>query len=67
LGINISTVYYSGDTTGQSNITAYSNKLASLVSGQGIALVAPSKASISASFATFCSSMGTAVKSLNGS
>jgi Flp pilus assembly protein TadG len=65
LGINISTVYYSGDTTGSGNIATYSADLASLVTGQGIALVAPSKASISASFATFCSSMGTAVKFVN--
>jgi Flp pilus assembly protein TadG len=65
LGINISTVYYSGDTTGSANITAYSTKLASLVTGQGIALVAPTAASLSASFATFCASMGTAVKLVN--
>ena len=65
LGINISTVYYSGDTTGSSNIASYSAKLASLVTGQGIALVAPTAASLSASFATFCSSMGTAVKRVN--
>jgi Flp pilus assembly protein TadG len=61
LGINISTVYYSGDTTG-SNVASYSAKLASLVRGQGIALVAPSAASLSNAFATFCSTMGAAVK-----
>lgn len=62
LGINISTVYYSGDTTGSGNIATYSADLASLVTGNGIALVAPSTATIDTSFAKFCSSMGSAVK-----
>lgn len=62
LGINISTVYYSGDTTGSSTIATYSADLASLVTGTGIALVAPSTATIDTSFAKFCSSMGSAVK-----
>jgi Flp pilus assembly protein TadG len=65
LGINVSTVYYSGDTSGSSNIASYSAKLASLVQGQGISLVAPTAASINTSFATFCSSMGSAVKLTN--
>jgi hypothetical protein len=61
LGINISTVYYSGDT-GSSQVSSYSTKLASLVQNQGIALVAPSASSINTSFATFCSTMGAAIK-----
>ena len=65
LGINISTVYYSGDTTGTTNINAYAAKLASLRTGQGISVVAPTAASLSASFATFCSSMGSVVRVLN--
>lgn len=62
LGINISTIYYSGDTTGSSTIATYSADLASLVSGNGIALVAPTTSKIDTSFASFCSSMGSAVK-----
>jgi hypothetical protein len=62
LGINISTVYYSGDTTGASTIATYSTDLASLIAGNGISLVAPSTAKIDTSFAKFCSSMGSAVK-----
>ena len=62
LGINISTVYYSGDTTGTTNQTAYAAALKTLVSGTGIALVAPTAAQIDASFGSFCASMGSAVK-----
>jgi Flp pilus assembly protein TadG len=62
LGINISAVYYSGDTVGTANQTAYATALASLVSGTGIALVAPTAAQIDASFGSFCASMGSAVK-----
>ena len=62
LGINISTIYYSGDTTGSGNIATYSADLASLVTGTGIALVAPTAASIDSAFGAFCASMGSAVK-----
>jgi Flp pilus assembly protein TadG len=62
LGISISTVYYSGDTVGATNIANYSAKLASLVTGNGVSLVAPSASSINSAFATFCTSMGSAVK-----
>ena len=62
LGINISTVSYSGDTTGTTNQTAYAAALKTLVSGTGIALVAPTAAQIDASFGSFCASMGSAVK-----
>jgi len=62
LGINISTIYYSGDTSGSANIATYSADLASLVTGTGIALVAPTAASIDSAFGAFCASMGSAVK-----
>jgi Flp pilus assembly protein TadG len=62
LGINVSTVYYSGNTSGSSTITQYSNQLASLVHGNGIALVAPTTSGIDTAFAKFCSSMGAALK-----
>jgi len=62
LGINISTVYYSGSTTGQANQTAYANQLKQLVTGTGIALVAPTAAQIDSSFGSFCASMGSTVK-----
>lgn len=65
LGINISTVYYSGNTSGSSTVTQYSTKLASLVKGNGIALVAPTTSGLDAAFATFCSSMGAAVRMTN--
>ncbi len=66
-GINVSTVYYSGSTTGSTggvlNQTLYANNLASLISGTGKALVAPNPASISsAANQTFCAQLGTGVK-----
>jgi Flp pilus assembly protein TadG len=63
LGINVSTVFYSGDSG--SNASGYAANLATLVKNQGIALVAPSSTSIDNAFATFCSTMGSAVKLLN--
>ena len=65
LGINISTIYYSGDTSGSANKTAYATALQSLVTGTGIALVAPNASQIDASFGAFCASMGSAVKMVN--
>jgi Flp pilus assembly protein TadG len=62
LGINISTVYYSGDTTGSGNVTTYANDLATLRTGTGINLVAPTAAQIDASFGAFCASMGSVLK-----
>jgi Flp pilus assembly protein TadG len=62
LGINISTVYYSGDTVGATLQAQYAAQLATLVSGTGIALVAPSAATIDSVFAPFCASMGSAIK-----
>ncbi|MGA3005370.1 MAG: TadG family pilus assembly protein [Acetobacteraceae bacterium] len=61
LGINISTIYYSGDTQGASTQAEYAADLASLISGTGIALVAPSASKIDSSFGAFCASMGAAV------
>ncbi len=64
LGINVSTVYYSGSTSGSTTIATYTAQLASLVAGNGIAVVAPSAAGINTAFATFCGSMGSAVKTI---
>jgi Flp pilus assembly protein TadG len=61
LGINISTIYYSGDTQGANTQAEYAADLASLISGTGIALVAPSAAKIDSSFGAFCASMGSSV------
>jgi Flp pilus assembly protein TadG len=57
MGINVSTVYYSGDTVTSEQIT-YANQLSSLRQGHGISLVAPSPATIEAAFLPFCSTMG---------
>jgi hypothetical protein len=62
LGINVSTIYYSGDTSGATLQAEYAADLASLISGTGIAMVAPSAANIDAAFGAFCASMGSAVK-----
>jgi Flp pilus assembly protein TadG len=64
LGINVSTIYYSGDTSGATLQAQYAADLATLVSGTGIALVAPSAAKIDAAFGAFCASMGSAVKTV---
>jgi hypothetical protein len=62
LGINVSTVYYSGNTSGSTTVNQYSTQFASLVKGNGIALVAPTTSGIDTAFAKFCSSMGAALK-----
>jgi Flp pilus assembly protein TadG len=62
LGINVSVVYYSGDTSGTTLQTQYYNQLKSLTTSNGVALQAPSAAQIDASFGAFCASMGSAVK-----
>jgi hypothetical protein len=64
LGINVSTIYYSGDTSGATTQAQYAADLASLISGTGIALVAPNAATIDASFGAFCASMGSAIKTV---
>jgi Flp pilus assembly protein TadG len=64
LGINVSTIYYSGDTSGATLQAQYAADLATLISGTGIALVAPTAAKIDAAFGAFCASMGSAVKTV---
>jgi hypothetical protein len=64
LGINVSTIYYSGDTSGATLQAQYAADLASLISGTGIALVAPSATKIDAAFGAFCASMGSAIKTV---
>ena len=65
LGINVSTVYYSGSTPDATSIATYTAMLASLVKNNGTALVAPNPSSIDVTFAKFCSSMGAAVKKVS--
>jgi Flp pilus assembly protein TadG len=64
LGINVSTIYYSGDTSGATLQAEYAADLASLISGTGISLVAPSAAKIDSAFGAFCASMGSALKTV---
>jgi Flp pilus assembly protein TadG len=63
-GISISTIYYSGDTPAQ-NQAGYAAALKSLVTGTGVAMVAPSTAAISATFAGFCATMSSSVELIN--
>jgi Flp pilus assembly protein TadG len=62
LGINISTVYYTGDTTGSTTIATYAAQLRSLVTGTGVALTTPTATQIAANSQLFCGSMGSQVK-----
>ena len=59
-GINISTIYYSGDTPAK-NQASYAASLKSLVTGTGVAMVAPTAAAITTTFAGFCSTMSSSV------
>ncbi len=77
-GISISTIYYSGDTTASSSActaaglpsscttaalqAAYAASLKTLSGGTGISLVAPTSATISSTFAAFCSTMASSIK-----
>ena len=63
-GISISTIYYNGDTPAQ-NQTTYANSLATLVGGTGVAMVAPTAAKISSTFAGFCATMSSSVLQVN--
>jgi Flp pilus assembly protein TadG len=63
-GINLSTIYYSGDTD-PSDESTYKTFLAGLVSGTGTALVAPSAAAIDASYGALCSSIPSVLKLAN--
>jgi Flp pilus assembly protein TadG len=64
-GINISTIYYSGDDTNPSDQATYQAFLAGLVSGTGTALVAPTTAQLDASYAALCSSIPSVLKLAN--
>jgi hypothetical protein len=65
-GINISTIYYSGESnTTQAEATASEAFLATLVTGTGAALVAPTTAAIDASYASLCSSIPSVLKLAN--
>ena len=65
-GINISTIYYSGDSNNTpSDITTAETFLAGLVAGTGTALIAPSAAAIDASYASLCSSIPSVLKLAN--
>jgi len=64
-GINISTIYYSGDDTNPTDQANYKAFLASLITGTGSALVAPSAAAIDASYASLCSSIPSVLKLAN--
>jgi hypothetical protein len=60
-GISVSTIYYSGDT-GASDQASYAASLATLVTGTGVAMVAPTSSQISTTIAGFCSTMPSALK-----
>ena len=62
-GISISTVYYSGDTD-RSDQATYETFLASLVTGSGTSLVAPTAASINSSSTGICATVPSAVKTV---
>jgi Flp pilus assembly protein TadG len=64
-GINISTIYYSGDDTNSTDQANYKAFLASLVTGTGTALVAPTTATLDASYAALCSSVPSVLKLAN--
>ncbi len=63
-GINISTIYYTADTD-ISDQSTYETFLAGLVSGTGIALIAPTAAKLDASYAALCSSIPSVLKLAN--
>jgi hypothetical protein len=62
-GINVSTIYYSGNTN-TSDQAAYAAKLASLVSGTGVALVAPTTTQLNNAYAGFCSTIPSSLKTV---
>ena len=62
-GISVSTIYYSGGTNGPDQ-AAYATALATLTGGTGVAMVAPSSARITSTFAGFCATMSSALKSV---
>jgi Flp pilus assembly protein TadG len=62
-GISISTVYYTGDTDTQDQ-AGYATSLATLVTGSGIAMTAPTSSQITASSAGFCATIPSALKTV---
>ncbi|HUN42689.1 MAG TPA: pilus assembly protein [Acetobacteraceae bacterium] len=63
-GINVSTIYYSGDTPA-SEQSSYAASLATLRKGVGVSLVAPTPAQITTVLGGFCSTMASALKLVN--
>lgn len=63
-GINISTIYYSGDTPA-SEQASYAASVGSLKRGTGVSLVAPTAATISTILGGFCSTMSSGLKLVN--
>ena len=61
-GISISTIYYSGDDTNPTDQASFKTFLASLVTGTGVALVAPTAAQIDSSYNGVCSTIPSSVK-----
>ena len=64
LGISISTIYYSGNTSA-SQRAGYAASLATLRKGTGISLVVPTNAQISSSFGAFCATMSSKLMAVN--
>ncbi|HVC60734.1 MAG TPA: TadG family pilus assembly protein [Acetobacteraceae bacterium] len=60
-GISVSTIYYSGDTS-SSQQASYAASLAALTRGTGVALTAPTSATISTVLGGFCATMPSALK-----
>jgi Flp pilus assembly protein TadG len=63
-GISISTIYYSGDTDSVQDQAIYTSYLATLVTGSGTALVAPTPAQISTAYSGVCSTIPSALVSV---
>ncbi|HUB15968.1 MAG TPA: TadG family pilus assembly protein [Acetobacteraceae bacterium] len=63
-GINVSTIYYSGDTP-KTEQSSYAASLATLRKGVGVSLVAPTAAQITTVLGGFCSTMSSALKLVN--
>jgi hypothetical protein len=61
-GISISTIYYTGDDTNSTDQANFRTFLAGLVTGTGVALVAPSAAQIDSSYNGVCSTIPSSVK-----
>jgi hypothetical protein len=64
-GISVSTIYYSGDTDSRQDQATYAAYLATLVTGSGTALVAPTAAQISAAYSGVCSTIPSALVSIH--